>query len=220
VDVAGARLVHFGYPSLMSGMTADKAAPLVRLFARARRTGATTSLDLAVIDPASTAAELDWRSILGEVLTEIDIFTPSLDDLTTALGIDEPFSPELVERLAAWAIDLGVGVVAISAGEHGMFLRAAPAERLALGGPVLGNLPESWANARHWQPPFPVASVATTNGAGDALTAGLLYGMWFAQDVAGACRTSAACAGIRIMGRTLDRDSLHRALEGGRGDES
>ena len=43
-------------------------------------------------------AELDWRGILAMMAGKTDVFSPSLDDLTSALRIDEPFSLALVGR--------------------------------------------------------------------------------------------------------------------------
>ena len=177
VDVRGRDLVHVGYPSLLPGVLADGGHPLVALLSRAREAGATTSVDLAVVDPDSAVGALDWASLLARVWSECDIASPSLDDLTSALRIGEPYSPALVDRLADGMLAAGVAVAAISAGRHGLHLRTASAARLRAGGSVLAPLADSWADRSLTVPPLRVENPRTTNGAGDASTAGLLFAM-------------------------------------------
>jgi len=212
VDLSELRAIHLGYPPLMRGMLPDDGAPLARLLARARRAGVTTSLDMAVVDRRSDVAVLDWSAILANVLPEVDVFSPSLDDLTSALGIEEGFSIELVERCAAQFIELGVAVVALSAGDRGIHIRTASSERLAAGGELLAELADEWADRNLWQPPADVSDVRTTNGAGDAATAGLLYGLWCALSPEQTVRCAVACAAIRIGGHRTTVRALNKAM--------
>ena len=57
-------ILHLGYPPLLPELLADDAAPLLNLLKEARSRQITTSLDLAVVDPRSRAAEVDWRGII------------------------------------------------------------------------------------------------------------------------------------------------------------
>lgn len=212
VDVAGASIVHFAYPSLMAGMLENSGEPIRALFQRAHAAGATTSIDLAVVDPASEVAELDWEQILDYVLPAVDIASPSLDDLTSALRITEPFSVELAERLATSFIDHGVAVVALSAGANGVFLKTAGPERLSEGGSVLARLAEPWGDVELWQLPLPVENWSSTNGAGDALTAGLLFALLSGLSPRAAVRTAAASAAIRMSGTAISTTALDRLL--------
>ncbi|WP_261165555.1 carbohydrate kinase family protein [Microbacterium sp. Marseille-Q6965] len=196
-----ARLVHVGYPPLLPGIADRGGAPLERLMARVKASGATTSLDLAVVDPASRAGGYDWRAVLRRALPHVDVLTPSLDDLTSALRI-EP-RPGLADDLAGELIAGGAAVVAISDGERGLLLRTAPGRRLRQGGPVLAPLADEWGDVRVRLPPIAVAEPRTTNGAGDAATAGLLHGMLVGADPAGA----AACA-IASAAAWIERDEL------------
>lgn len=175
IDPTGARLVHLGYPPLLPGIAADDGAPLAAALERVKAAGATTSLDLAVVDPDSRVGAYDWDRVLEAALPHTDVLTPSLDDLTSALRI-EPRAG-LAEELAARMLDAGAGIVAISSGEDGLLVRAAGAERLARGGPVLRALGEEWAGARVRVDPVPVTEIGTTNGAGDAASGGLLAGV-------------------------------------------
>lgn len=209
IDPAGARLVHLGYPPLLPGIAARDGAPLAAALERVKGSGATTSLDLAVVDPDSTAGGYDWDAVLRSAMPHTDILTPSIDDLTSALRMRP--APGLVDELADWMISCGAGLVAISAGEEGLLVRAAGAERLAGGGPVLRALGSEWANARVRVDPVPVARMGTTNGAGDAATGGLLAGLLRAAPpdaVAGMAAHVAAewiehggCDGARIAER-------------------
>jgi sugar/nucleoside kinase (ribokinase family) len=147
------------------------------------------------------------------VLPLVDVFSPSVDDLRSALGIAEGYSTGLVERLAEEFVDAGVAIVAISAGAEGMYVRTAPAERIASGGQVLGSLSSAWANQRFWMRPVPVAEAVTTNGAGDAATSGLLYGLWLGLDPQETGRLAIACAATLISGRPTTRDAIARVDE-------
>lgn len=191
-----ARLVHVGYPPLLPGIADDGGTPLERMMARVKDSGATTSLDLAVVDPASRAGGYDWGAVLRRVLPHVDVVTPSLDDLTSALGLAprEAVADELADRM----IREGAAVVAISDGARGLLLRTAPAPRLRRAGRALTELAEAWADVRLRVPPIPVAEPRTTNGAGDAATAGLLHAMLAGQGpaVAASCAVASAAAWI------------------------
>lgn len=191
-------LLHLGYPSLLPALLEDDAAALVTLFSRARRAGTTTSLDLAVIDPDSAAGQLDWQRILDAVLPLTDILSPSLADLTSALRIAGEPSPALTHGLAAELVERGAAVVTLSNGAHGMYLSVASSERLSSGGRALVPLADRWANTSIHIPAEPVDHVATTNGAGDASTGGLLFAISRETDpaVAGALAAASAAAVI------------------------
>ena len=79
VDVQGTDLLHVGYPPLLPGLLVDGGHPLHTLLRRAHAAGATTSLDLVVVDPDSAVGALDWAGILARVLAECDVASPSLD---------------------------------------------------------------------------------------------------------------------------------------------
>ncbi len=214
VDLTGARLLHVGYPPLLRGLLPEQGLPLRRLLSRARSAGITTSLDMAVVDPDSEVGALDWAGILRAILPQLDIFSPSIDDLTSALKIDEEVSAGLVEQLAERFIEAGVAVVAISAGAKGQYLRTGSAERLATGGLVLEPLSPAWANQSFWQEPAVVREVVTTNGAGDAVSAGLLFGLWSGMEPADATQFAAACAAATISGLATREETVTRIRQG------
>jgi len=190
VDARDSRLVHLGYPPLLPGTVVDEGAPLVTMLERVRAEGATTSLDLAVVDPASDAGRVDWDRFFDAVMPHVDILTPSIDDLSSALrvGARDGLAAELADRM----IERGAGIVAISEGERGLLVRSGSAERLARGGPVLAALGEEWADVQIRAAPVPIRKMSTTNGAGDAATAGLLAAL-----LRGADPTSSAAAAVQ-----------------------
>ena len=181
LDVGDAPLLHLGYPPLLPALLADGGAPLEAVLSRARARGATTSLDLAVVDPASAVGAVDWPGILKRAVAVTDVLTPSLDDLTSALGPTLGIPPLPAARAAGLYADLllswGAAVVAISAGSEGLLLRTAFASRLARGGRMLAPLADRWADVSLRVRPVAVPRVTTTNGAGDASTAGLLFAL-------------------------------------------
>lgn len=205
---AGIDLFHLGYPPLLPGLLAEGGAPLHQLLADVRAAGATTSVDLAVVDPASPAAHLDWELILSRMLTETDVVSPSLDDLTSALGITEAYSEALTDRLADQLLAWGAAVVALSAGEHGLYLKTADRARLRSAGRALAPHADRWASRALHAPPVWVRTPVTTNGAGDASSAGLLYGIAAGAGPEVAARLAAACSAALVSGRPTTRDAI------------
>lgn len=201
VELEGIGLLHLGYPPLLPGLLPESGRPLRELLARARRAGATTSLDLAVVDAGSPAGSHDWHALLTAALSDCDVVSPSLDDLTSALRIDRPYSPGLVDELAEWMLDAGAAVVAISAGRHGLRVRTSTAARLREAGAMFAGRAEAWAGRALTVPPLPITP-RTTNGAGDASTAGLLFGIaaGAAPELAGAL-AAAGSAAVMTTGR-------------------
>ncbi len=203
VDTEGVDLLHVGYPPLLPALVADGGAPLEVLLRRGHEVGATMSVDLAVVDPASPVAGLDWTAILARTLPITDVISPSVDDLTSALGIDEDYSPALVDRLLSLLIDDGVAVAAVSAGEHGLFLRTASADRLSRAGRALAGVAVTWADQDLHVPPMVAGEPVTTNGAGDASTAGLLYAIAAGAGPLDAAHLASACAAVALTGRPI-----------------
>jgi sugar/nucleoside kinase (ribokinase family) len=205
IDVAAGDLLHVGYPPLLPAMLTRRATPLRRLLARARESGMTTSVDFAVVPPSSRLRRSHWASVLEAVLLLSDVVTPSLDDLASMVG--PPFDPQPrgsaadgPSAAAAWAdrlVTLGAAVVLVTAGRHGLLLRTAGRERLARGGRVLAPLAERWPDHESWVPAAPVQG--STRGAGDAATAGLLFGLLAGMEPAEAARLAAAAARRRIL---------------------
>lgn len=200
VDLQGVGVLHVGYPPLLPALLVDDAEPLRRLLEEARRRGITTSLDMVVVDPRSAAAQLDWRRILARILPYVDVATPSIDDLTSALGLRTGVDDALVEDCARQLIEDGCAVAAVSAGARGAFVLSAGRERLATAGDVLASVASTWASTAEWVPAEIPRTVISTNGAGDAATAGLLYGLAHGLALRPSARLAARFAAASIAG--------------------
>ncbi len=134
-QVAQAALFHLGYPPLMRRLYADGGDELARIFSRAKKAGATTSLDLAFPDPASPAGQAPWPQILAKTLPHVDIFLPSCEELMYMLDRDtfrglrkkSPDDPVLAydethfRFLAGEALSYGAGIVGLKAGTRGVY---------------------------------------------------------------------------------------------------
>jgi len=205
--VSRARLFHFGYPPLMARTYADDGAELEAILRLARAAGATTSMDLAYPDPTSPAGQADWATILARCLPYVDLFTPSLEELTFMLrretfdelsrraGAGELLAPiggELLCDLGRQCIEAGVAVVLIKCGAGGLYLRTAGLDRLERLGRARCGRPGRWAHRELLQPSYAVERIVSATGAGDCAIAGFLAGFLDGLDPDDAAR--AACA--------------------------
>lgn len=185
--VATARLFHFGYPPLMAKMFADGGMQTTEMLQRVRQAGATTSLDLALPDPASPAGKANWQAILAQCLPYVDIFTPSVEELTFMLRrsvFDDLMARsgghlislvdgQLLEDLGERCIAAGVGIVIIKCGEAGIYVRTAGRGRLERFGRCKPDL-ANWTNRELLAPSYKVPQVVSATGAGDCAIAGFL----------------------------------------------
>ena len=225
-----ARLFHFGYPPLMRRMYEDGGRELVQIFRRAKETGVTTSLDMALPDPSSPAGRADWGAILRAVLPHVDIFVPSIEELLFMLrpatyqalrgeasgpNIVPLVGAELLSDLGEELLSLGVTMVALKLGDRGLYLRTSGQTSLAAMGRACPSQRAAWSDRELWAPCFRVEVVGTT-GAGDATIAGFLSALL--RDLSpeeavtiavavGACNVEAADAlsGLRTWEETWQR---------------
>jgi len=229
-QVAQAALFHFGYPTVMRRMFENKGAELAQLFKQAKATGVTSSLDLTFPDPASAGGRADWPAIFQAVLAEVDIFTPSIEELLFLLrretyarllqaagerGILELVTPDLLSDVSDEILGLGVKIILLKLGERGIYLRTASQSLLQHMGRASPVDCSAWADQELWAPSFQV-DVAGTTGSGDAAIAGFLSGLLrglspedalAAASAVGACNVEApdALSGIRSWEATLER---------------
>ena len=209
--LAGAALMHFGYPPLMLRLCRDGGAELLRLFARARALGLATSLDMVAVDPASEAAAVDWEALFPRLMALTDFFLPSAEELCFLL--DRPLHAQWLARaqgrdvievldinrdivpLADRLMAMGCKVVCIKCGARGLYYRTAGKE-------VLAGLPlpldtAAWADREGFQPAFRPSRVVSATGAGDtsiaAFLATVLEGGGPARCAERAAATGACC---------------------------
>jgi sugar/nucleoside kinase (ribokinase family) len=225
-----ARLFHFGYPPLMRTIFQNDGAQLVELFQRAKATGVTTSLDMALPDPSSASGQADWRHILERTLPHVDIFLPSVEEILFMLrrelyfrlsetagfaGIVSLLTTDLLSSLGDELLGMGAKIVVLKLGDRGLYLRTANTSTLIdLGRAASADL-SAWGGREFWAPCFEV-QVAGTTGSGDATIAGFLaaflrgYSPESTLTIAvavGACNVEAADAltGIRSWDATRER---------------
>ncbi|WP_296975328.1 carbohydrate kinase family protein [Thermobacillus sp. ZCTH02-B1] len=173
----------------MKRMYADGGTELAGMLHEVKRMGLTTSLDMAMPDPASEAGRADWIAILEQVLPRVDVFMPSMEEILYML--DRPFYERLVsakgdiaehldgEDLRALAdrmIGMGAAIVAVKLGEHGLYLRTAGECRLRSMGSCAPENVGAWAGRELLATCYQV-EVAGTTGAGDCTIAGFLAGL-------------------------------------------
>lgn len=228
--VAEARLFHFGYPPLMRSMYDNDGIQLTVVYRRAKETGVTTSLDMALPDPTSAAGRANWTQILQATLPYVDIFLPSIEEILYMLRREtyDEFSaaarggsilplvtPELLSDLGRQLIRMGVKIVGLKLGDRGFYLRTAGRAALESIGRACLSDPTAWAEREIWAPCFQVNVVGTT-GSGDATIAGFISALLrdmcpeeaiTAAVAVGACNVEAADAlsGIRPWEETMRR---------------
>jgi sugar/nucleoside kinase (ribokinase family) len=210
VNLDGVDILHLGYPPLLPALLADDAAPLLDLLKEARSRQITTSLDLAVVDRRSSVAEVDWRRIFARIMPYVDIATPSIDDLTSALAITRSPDDDLVEECARRLVGDGCAVVVVSAGPRGAYAVGADPDRLAAAGAALSSVRSTWSSTAEWVAAAEPRLVASTTGAGDAASAGLLYGLAQGTGIRRATRLAARFAAATIEGRRPSAEEAGR----------
>ena len=198
----GAKLLHFGYPPLMTRMIADDGRELRLLFQRAKALGLATSLDMAAVDPATPAGKADWRAILRGVLPLVDFFVPSAEEicymlhpelhtrLTQAAG-DGGFTDALDVRrdiapLADELLAMGAQVVLIKCGAPGLYVRSAPDVCLPW-----AIEPAQWNDFAAFQSGYRAKRVLSATGAGDTSIAAFLVSALQGQPLAHCARRAA-----------------------------
>jgi sugar/nucleoside kinase (ribokinase family) len=228
--VASARLFHFGYPPLMNRMFEEGGAQLLEMFQRARVTGVTTSLDMAVPDSGSAAGRADWAAILAAVMPYVDVFLPSIGEILYMLRREtyetlsaqasgseflQLVSPALLSDLSQELLEMGGKVIGLKLGDRGLYIRTAGQAALEAAGKARPADPAEWADKELWSPCMQAEFVGAA-GAGDATIAGFLSGLLrgltledtlTAAVAVGACNVEAAdtLSGIRAWDETWER---------------
>ena len=191
-ELAGARLMHFGYPPLMQAIYSDEGVGLAQALEKAQKLGIFTSLDMAMPDPTSPAIDVDWHAWLKNVLPSVDLFIPSLDELLMMLDRDcydrlaasapgdnlaVAANGEFLEEISGKLLDLGARIVVLKLGDQGLYLRTGQRVCEIAGQRLLDkDQAQAWANLQLLAPCYQVDVVGTT-GSGDCTIAGFLAGL-------------------------------------------
>jgi len=229
--VSQASLFHFGYPPIMRLMYTDNGVQLTEIFRRAKATGVTTSLDMAVPDPSSEAGRADWRRILQATMPFVDVFLPSVEEMLFMVrretyeelsqkagnsgDILPLITPEILSDLSQELLDWGGKVIGLKLGYRGFYVRTADQATLAAMGHARPSNLSAWANQEMWIACFKVKVVGTA-GSGDSTIAGFLAALLRDMELAdaviaavavGACNVEAAdtLSGVRPWEETWQR---------------
>jgi sugar/nucleoside kinase (ribokinase family) len=190
-QLAGVRLFHLGYPTIMERLYMDGGEELLRLVRKVKEHGLAVSLDLAETDPSSPAAGQEWRAIFAKVLPYVDVFLPSLEEWLCFFrpetlhrleslrerGVPDVVDTELLHELTGEMLDMGVAAAGLKLGSQGLYVRTSgDAQRLQGMGLGAAASLEEWRGKELLAPCFQVAVKGTT-GAGDCTYAGFIGGL-------------------------------------------
>ncbi|MDP6438924.1 MAG: PfkB family carbohydrate kinase [Candidatus Brocadiia bacterium] len=183
----GARLFHFGYPSLMARMYGSGGAELAQIMRGAAEAGAFTSLDMALPDPASPAGRADWRAILRAALPHTNVFLPSVEEIMFMLrrerfeelarapgGVLGGLTAADLRALADECLEMGVGAMVIKCGHLGAYLKVTESTERIEG---LVGTSRDWVGVEIFEPACQADDVLSAVGAGDCAVAGFLCAM-------------------------------------------
>lgn len=193
-EIREACIYHFGYPQSMRMFYQNNGTELIEMYRHVKALGTATSLDMAIADPEGEAGRIDWRSVVKEVIPYVDIFLPSIEELSC--GIDpkgflelnkkaaeqnksfaEAVPQEYVKEQADRLIDWGGKIVLIKCGTQGMFLKTASQNALReIGGGLAKNI-DNWGDQEIFMPCFEPERVRSGTGAGDVSIAAFLLAM-------------------------------------------
>ena len=129
----------------------------------------------------------------------VDVLSPSVDDLVSSLRVARPGSRAGARELARYILDLGAAVVLLTDGARGMHLLTAKPNRFHRAGRCFAERASEWADREFFLPASTRSHVVTT-GAGDAATAGLLYGILAATSAGKAASIAANLAAFKVEG--------------------
>ena len=236
-----ARLFHFGYPPIMRLMYSNNGAELTQVVRRAKETGVTTSLDMALPDTSSAAGRADWVSILKAALPYVDVFLPSIEEILYMLrrqtyqelyqaaggpGFLALITPQLLSSMSQELLEMGAKIVLLKLGDRVLYLRTAGQSAIEDLGRARPSDPAAWADQEFWIACFKVDVVGTA-GSGDSTIAGFLSALLrdmppqaavTAAVAVGACNVEAAdtLSGVRPWEETMRRVAggwAHHALQ-------
>ncbi len=223
-QLAGARLLHFGYPPLMRRIYSDGGRELAQIFQLAKSMGLTTSLDMTQIDRRSDAASVNWPSLLATVLPHVDVFLPSIDEIRFMLGNEATEGAGVrgddLSTIASELLAMGSAIIVLKLGDEGLYVRTTTdRQRLGAMGACAPSNWRGWAGRHMIAPCFEVEVVGTT-GAGDCTIAGFLGGLLRdltpEQTITAAVATGACCVeAADATSGVPDWDSLQRRISAG-----
>lgn len=187
-------IFHFGYPQSMRMFYRNGAAELIEMYQHVKMLGTATSLDMAIAAPGGEASLVDWRSVVKRVIPYVDIFLPSIEELSCALdpagfrelnrkaaeqnkSFAEVVPLEYVREQAGRLTEWGGKIVLIKCGTQGMFLKTGTQKTLSKAGGGLAEAFENWGDQEIFMPCFEPECVKSGTGAGDVSIAAFLLAL-------------------------------------------
>lgn len=188
-EVGNADHFHFGYPPLLHEFYQNDGGMLVQLYKKVKELGVTTSMDMVMVDQESEAGKCNWKKILSSVLSYVDFFVPSVEelayfidkprflnwmqkfgdkDITTQLSLERDIKP-----LAEQVMQMGAKVVLIKCGSAGMYLKTASKDVMHTALPKLSG----WSNVDIFEDSYKPDCLCCATGAGDTSIAAFLKAM-------------------------------------------
>lgn len=167
--IRSARFLHVsGISQAISGSARAAVRHAVRI---ARQAGARVAYDPNLRPALWTPSQA--VEALEEIMGQVEVFLPGLEDLRALTGIDDP------DRLVEWCHDRGASTVVLKLGERGALI--------------------SDGGVRSLIDAFPVRAVDAT-GAGDCFDAALLVRLGAGDGLADAARFACAAAALSTRG--------------------
>lgn len=215
----GVKLLHFGYPTLMREIYSEPKAFSEKL-AEIRAKGTLISLDVTMPDPNGPEGKVDWRRWFEQVLPNVDIFLPSLEE--TLFMLNRPLFEEMMRRLhravpapgeslnpvnfiefreidelADDLLSFGVEVAGIKLGDQGIYLRTSASPRRVTEH-MTQNVAPQWSERKLLATCYEVP-VAGTTGSGDCTIAGFLTALLRGWTPKEALRFAAAVGACNVQ---------------------
>ena len=204
-DLQLADLFHFTDPAAMRSVYRGEGGELLSILQRARREGLTTSLDFALPDPSGPAGAVDGSVVLLNCLPVVDVFIADAVDLVylyqrdvydrfsgwTIGHVSDEITAELLHALSEQVLSLGVEVVLIRLGSHGIYMRTASSAAWKKAGKALARFSEGWHSQELWAPAFKVTGAETGEGP-ERLVSGFLGSLLRGEEPEAALVTASA----------------------------
>lgn len=206
-QIAGCKLFHLGYPTLLPRLYADDGANLLKALRAVKDLDVVTSVDMSLPPPDSPSGRANWRAILVRCLPLVDVFVPSIEEIMFMLRpVDlarwgdrllDSLDADYLTLLANELLAMGAGITGFKLGERGLFLRGSDDRSRLVFLSSIGQGAEDWVGCQIWHPAFQV-DVAGTTGAGDAAYAGLLAALIRGLEPEACARMACAVAACNI----------------------
>ena len=228
-----AKIMHFGYPTIMRQMFINDGAEFIELLQKAKLHGVATSVDMSLPDPSSESGNVNWMEILSNAMPAIDIFMPSIEEIIFMLDRKEYdrlksmnedilvcIDLDYISGLGKKVMDMGAKIVVFKCGTLGYYLKTSNEQTLnKMGRCSVGN-GSDWSDKEIFSGIFEVDHVVSATGAGDTsiagFLAGLIKGMSPEECMNLACGTGAFCvAQYGAVDGIVHMDTINQKIRDG-----